>query len=104
MLGHQAGNIVLGLPVSTELPRDEARQELDGEQVIDPVQLPVELQVAEGMTSSSSTPSESTSTFVTLARTLFASGMVWSLLDKRKRKKAPAVIVDLCGSPVCVTR
>jgi len=33
------------LSVLSELPHDEARKELDGEEVIDPVQLTVELQI-----------------------------------------------------------
>ena len=47
MIGDWDGNIVSCFSVPAELPHDEARQQLDGDQVIDPVQLTVKLQVPE---------------------------------------------------------
>jgi hypothetical protein len=43
--GGRGLNIVLRFSIPTELPDDEALQHLDVEQVIDPVQLTVELQI-----------------------------------------------------------
>jgi len=40
-------DILFGFAAATELPRDEARQQIDGEQVIDPVQPTVALQIPQ---------------------------------------------------------